>query len=150
MLVFISFYINGQTTTSITAGGDATGSNGRLSYSVGQVIYLPVYDVSNNSVTGGVQQAFEISDVSALTNDVQMRLSVYPNPSTHFLNVDFGEEETHKLKIELFDSNGKILQQKQELSKITTINLDVYVRGIYYLHILKNDQVLKTFKIIKK
>ncbi len=147
--MFISFYVSGQTTTGVTAGGEIAGSDGSVSYSVGQVFYLLINDTDANSVTAGVQQAFEISEVSALTDNILMTVSVYPNPSRHLLNVNFGDEQTRNLQLQLFDSYGKLLRQKQEVSKITTIDMRVYARGVYFLRIVKNNQVLKTFKIIK-
>jgi len=149
LIVIISFYASGQTTTGITAGGEAIGSDGTLSYSVGQVFYLPINDTDANSVIAGVQQAYEISEVSGVAQNVKIKVLIFPNPSSHLLTIDFGEENIKNLQLKFYDSNGKLLLNKQELSRTATINMEIYTRGTYYLTVIKNNQNLRTYKIIK-
>ena len=55
-----------QAQTSVNAtGGDASGSGGSVSYSVGQVVYTTNTGTSG-SVAQGVQQPYEISVVTAI------------------------------------------------------------------------------------
>jgi hypothetical protein len=46
----------------VVAGGDATGTGGKVSYSVGQIAFTYASG-TNGSVTQGVQQPFEISNL---------------------------------------------------------------------------------------
>ena len=79
-LVFFS--VSSQAQEAIpTAGGEATGSGGTVSYTVGQVNYQTASG-TNGSISEGVQQPFEISVTS--TNDisgVSLNVKAYPNPT---------------------------------------------------------------------
>ncbi|MCP4553263.1 MAG: T9SS C-terminal target domain-containing protein, partial [Bacteroidetes bacterium] len=50
-------FAHGQTTAN-TSGGEASGSGGAVSYSVGQVV-CQTYSGTNGSVAEGVQQPYE-------------------------------------------------------------------------------------------
>jgi len=55
--------IQGQSTIPST-GGNATGSGGSVSYTVGQITYR-TFSGTNGSIAEGVQQTYEISVVTA-------------------------------------------------------------------------------------
>ena len=65
--LLLGFGLTGlQAQTSVNAiGGDATGSGGSVSYSVGQVVYT-TNKGTNGSVVEGVQQPYEILVVTAI------------------------------------------------------------------------------------
>ena len=54
------------------AGGNVSGSGGSLSYTLGQVVYVPISDASGNSIEPGIQQAYELFIVSANENDLKI------------------------------------------------------------------------------
>ena len=58
-LLCVVFSIKAQQSI-ITSGGEATGTNGSASYSIGQLITTTTTN-GTGSVSAGVQQAFEIS-----------------------------------------------------------------------------------------
>jgi hypothetical protein len=73
-------------------GGDATGSGGSASYSVGQLVYT-TNSGTDGSVAQGVQQAFEISVVLGIEEANEIKLSAYPNPTTNYLTLNIAEFE---------------------------------------------------------
>jgi hypothetical protein len=138
-----------QETVSVT-GGEATGNDGTVSYTVGQVVYS-----TNSGTTGvvseGVQQPFEIYVVTALDDVKQIDLSVmaYPNPTTHFLILEIKGGVQPKYWAALYDFNGKMLMQKKITASKTEFATDNLVSATYFLKLTEGNREVKTFKIIK-
>lgn len=129
------------------SGGDATGTGGTSSYSVGQLVYTTSTG-TNGSVTQGVQQAFEISTTLGINETtINLELSVYPNPTTDYLTLKV--EKTEGLSYQMYDLQGKIIAIKTVKSTSTNISLEGQPTAIYFLNVAKNNQLVKTFKIIK-
>ena len=68
------------------SGGDATGSGGTVDYSVGQVAYITNVNASG-TVSQGVQQAYEIFTVGIQEAELNISLSVFPNPTADNLTL---------------------------------------------------------------
>ena len=110
-----------QAQTSVNAtGSNASGSGGSVSYSVGQVVYT-TNTGTNGSVAQGVQQPFEISVVTGLEEAKGINLSVtaYPNPTTDYLTLSIADFDASKLSYQLYDMNGKLLQNEKSPPKRT-------------------------------
>lgn len=139
---------SGQTAVA-SAGGNATGSGGNVSFSVGQIVYT-----TNNGTTGtvaqGVQQPFEIQTVLGVNNFyINLQMMVYPNPATNALSLEIKEYNLNELKYELVDLNGRSIANNKIVTETTILQLDAYPAAIYLLNIKQNNQLIKTFKIIK-
>ena len=98
------------------AGGNASGSGGTVSYSVGQISNT-THTGTTGSVAQGVQQPYEISDITGIqeANEISLNCAVYPNPATDFLTlkVDGSADLTlQSLAYQLCDVSGKILEYK--------------------------------------
>jgi Secretion system C-terminal sorting domain len=131
------------------AGGDATGSGGSASYSAGQVVYTSNSSASG-SVNQGVQQPYVVSTIGVSTNpDINLTMSVYPNPSTAFINLKVENQDLKNLSFQLFDVQGKILVNQKITATETTIKMEEYAQASYFLKVVDNKTELKTFKIIK-
>lgn len=149
-------------------GGDASGSGGSASYTVGQVVYTTSVGTNGNSVSQGVQQPFEISIVTGIERqDINLRCVVYPNPTTSYLilstniasNIPHGRE-SEILIYQLFNIEGRMISTDKILSENTKIKMNNLPQGNYILRIvetmdkssnnaLHKQQTIKTFKIIK-
>jgi hypothetical protein len=131
-------------------GGDASGTGGSSSYTVGQVSYV-TYIGTNGSVAQGVQQAYEVSDVTGIEDifGIDLGLNIYPNPTTDYLTLKVDLYEGNDLTYTLYDINGKILETKSIDESLTTIEMSTYSRASYFLKVVQNEQEVKTFKIIK-
>jgi hypothetical protein len=137
--------------TSVNAiGGDASGSGGSASYSVGQVVYT-TNTGTNGSVAQGVQQPYEISVVTGLEEAKGINLSVmaYPNPTTDYLQLKVESEKLKDLSFQLYDMNGKLLQNEKLTGTETQINMSNYVPSTYFIRVINGNQSIKEFKIIK-
>lgn len=133
------------------AGGNASGSGGSASYSVGQVFYQ-TYSGTNGSVAEGVQQAFEISIISAIeeAQDINLRISVYPNPASDYLELKVESEKLKDINYQLYDTNGKLLQSEKITENQTSIAMFNFVPATYFLKVTQGKKEVKTFKVVKR
>ncbi|MDG2274830.1 MAG: hypothetical protein P8L28_03195, partial [Flavobacteriaceae bacterium] len=83
LLLFTQLFYGQQTIPA--SAGEATGTGGSSSFTVGQVFYTTNAS-STGSVSQGVQQAFEFQTLSnpELTT-VQLTAVIYPNPTTDYV-----------------------------------------------------------------
>ncbi len=132
------------------SGGNAGGGGGKVSYTVGQLAYTSQND-SGGSVNQGVQQAYEISAVSAIENapGIELTSLIYPNPTSDQLVLRISKDLSGSLNYRLFDINGKLLDQQAITNQETIIPMQTYARAVYFLDVIMENQKLSSFKIIK-
>lgn len=149
-LLFIgATQVNAQETTT-TSGGNASGTNGSLSYTIGQTVYTTISGTTG-SMAQGVQQAFEIQTVLGTENfNINLQMSVFPNPTTNWFQLDIKNYDFEKLSYQILDINGKLIMQSKISSETTAITTENMSTNLYFLKVLDNNKELKTFKIIKK
>ncbi|MFT5252749.1 MAG: hypothetical protein ACI87N_001766 [Flavobacteriales bacterium] len=134
---------------AVTTGGEATGTGGTASYSVGQVVYTTATG-TNGSVAQGVQQAYEISTTVGINEaSINLELSVYPNPTTNYLTLKVDDFELSPLNFQLIDLQGKVIENEKVSSTTTSINVKSLPNAVYFLNVTKNNRIVKTFKVIK-
>ena len=133
-------------------GGNASGSGGTSSYSVGQVVYTTNTGGSNGSVAQGVQQPFEISVLTGLeeAKGINLSVSAYPNPTTDFLELKVESEKIKDLSFQLYDISGKLLQNQKITSNQTSIIMSNLVPATYFVKVTEGNKEVKTFKIVKR
>lgn len=149
LFFLVPFFIISQEIISST-NGDSSGSGGSSSYTIGQVFFNTI-ESDNGSLVQGVQQPFEFQTLStpALLT-VQLTAVTYPNPTTDFVLLKILDTALENLEYTLFDLNGKTIVSKKINSFSTKITMKNFAIGMYLLKLTKNNQPLKTFKIIKK
>ena len=134
---------------AVATGGEATGTGGSSSYTVGQVVYT-TNTGTNGSVAQGLQQPYEISTTVGINETtIQLELSVYPNPTTNYLQLKVESEKLENLNFQLIDLQGKVIENKKVTATTSTINLESLRKATYFLTVTDNNQLIKTFKIIK-
>ena len=149
LFFLVPFFIISQEIISST-NGDSSGSGGSSSYTIGQVFFNTI-ESDYGSLVQGVQQPFEFQTLStpALLT-VQLTAVTYPNPTTDFVLLKILDTALENLQYTLFDLNGKTIVSKKINSFSTKITMKNFAIGMYLLKLTKNNQPLKTFKIIKK
>lgn len=136
--------------STVAAGGNASGSGGNISYSIGQTV-----DTNHSSpgfeVTSGVQQPYEISiELGVENNLASLHLNAYPNPTIDDLTLNVGDIETSAvLSFKLFDMHGKLIDSNRITGTSKTISMGSLPASIYFLKVIRNNKEIKTFKIIK-
>ncbi len=163
LLFLLSIGLTGlQAQVSINStGGNASGSGGSVSYSVGQLTYQ-THTGTNGSVAEGVQQAYEISVVTGIVEakGINLSLKAYPNPTTDNLTLSIDASTSlniQSMSYQLFDINGRLLQNGQIASMQTSIEMSNLRPATYFLKVIHSSNnvgatqtsEVKTFKIIK-
>lgn len=155
--IFIAFCLFSNVTmlqaqeTVLSSGGEALGTGGTASYSIGQTVYS-THTGTNGSIVEGMQQPFEISIVTEIeqAKNINLVCSAYPNPATDVLTLNVENIEYSDLHFQLYDMNGKLLETKKLTDYKTSISMDNLVSAIYFLKVYTENQEIKSFKIIKK
>lgn len=133
-----------------STGGITLGSGGSVSYSVGQVSFQ-THKGTNGSVAEGVQQPYEISVVTTVEEAtvINLSVSVYPNPTTDFLILKVENIELSALSYELYNTQGKLLQNQKIESNRISIPMSNLVPATYLVKVKQENKEIKIFKIIK-
>ena len=74
-------------------------------------------------------------------------ISVFPNPTTSIVNVNFGNREG--LNYELFNLSGTLME-KGNLTENQTISLENQSASMYFLKIFEKGKTVKTVKILRQ
>ena len=147
-LFLCSFNIIAQKGT-VAAGGNASGVNGTISYSIGQIDYVTITD-SGFTITEGQQQPYEIYVTTGIDETgINLIASVYPNPSNEFLTLVVENNRIENLFFQLYDLQGKLLMNKKIERIQTAICIKEFADDIYFIKIRDRFNDLKTFKIVK-
>lgn len=133
--------------------GNASGSGGSVSYSVGQIVYT-TNTGTNGSVANGVQQPFEISIVTGLeeAKGILLFFTAFPNPTTDYLTLSIDASTSFSIQsisYQLYDIQGKLLQSEKIAGKQTSIVMSNLLPATYFVKVIQKNKELKTFKIIK-
>ena len=140
-----------QTVVS-SSGATITGASNTLSFTAGEA---SIGTITNGESLG---QGFWLGAIVAvvLSNEdftFEVQTTVYPNPVTSYLNLNFNEMAGQDFEILLYDNNGKQVyhQELENSSANETLNFSAYSQGIYLLNIVqRSTNKSKTFKIIKQ
>lgn len=151
-VILLAFGLQGLQAQEVIpdTGGEASGSGGTASYSVGQIVYT-TNTGTNGSVAQGVQQPYEISVVTSIeeVNDINLIVSAYPNPTCNFIILKVESYDKTNLSYLLFDIQGKLIETK----KIEGNQASIVVRSLepatYILKVIEGANVVKTLKIVK-
>ena len=136
----------GQRTT-VTSGGQATGTGGTVSYSIGQVVYIPATG-SGGTITQGQQQPYEILTIAGIEEaDISLSAIVCPNPTTEVVVLKV--ETVEKLSYQLYDLDGKLHLNEKVKGSQTTVSMANLPPAIYFLTVRNTNKLVKSFKSIK-
>jgi len=76
-------------------------------------------------------------------------VNVYPNPGSSYFNVPLGTNRSD-LTLQLFDAQGRRLQDTRLNSNVTTKNTGQYPGGLYFYQILSEGNVVYNGKWVKE
>lgn len=133
----------------VASGGNASGSNGSISYSIGLIAYESAIGPTG-SVNTGLQQPYEFFTIGIEDNkNISISAVVYPNPTATSVILRVANQTLENLYCQLYDTNCKIILKQTINSSETSIKMEDNIPGTYYLKINKGKTELKTIKIIK-
>ena len=129
-----------------SAGETATSSAGSLTYVVGQMTNQRT-DQLHFGVLQVTETTSEVLGISAIDN---IDFKVYPNPTTQFLQVQSTSKVPVNLSFMIYDLQGRQVLSGQLSDDKPAINVADLANHQYQLIILKENQPIKTFKIVKQ
>lgn len=154
LIVIVVFAYSGLNAQEMVtaAGGNVSSGDGSVSNSIGLLVFASASD-GNGSVTEGVQQPYEISQLVDI-NDIpadKLKLTVSPNPVVQSLLLKV--ESTTFLKdaytYNIYSSVGGLISQGKLTESETVISMMHIKSGVYFLRIDSEDNKSLTYKIIK-
>lgn len=142
---------NADNMTSLVASGStASGTSGSVTYTIGQVFYTYIGESVYN-VAQGIQHQ-QTEKTLGMPETSRAELFIFPNPTTDYVNLSLNglELDYGKKHYKLYDMQGRLLKQNTITESETPISLSTLGSAIYILTVYIDDQVLKTFKILKR
>ena len=135
--------------TNPASGGEAAGSGGTVSYTIGQLVYTNP-STASGSLNQGIQQSIEFVTLSnpELTA-VTLKAVTYPNPTTESITLALKDADLTGLSYVMVDILGRLVNKGTVSKAETKIGMKSLPIGVYILRVQQNNQALKTFKIIK-
>jgi len=134
----------------LSAGGDAAGTGGTVSWSVGQISYT-AWTATTGTITEGVQQPHEIFNMAIIekfTSD--FGCIIFPNPTTGKVTLIIRDHALNDLSFRIYDMEGIRVSEDTIDSEEVSIPMDDLKPAIYFLVILEKNQPIKNYKIIKQ
>ena len=92
---------------------------------------------------------FDLSNTSVNPRKELSNVSIYPNPTTDYLFLDFETDNVSKIDVKLTNILGQMLYKAAPDKQILGIDLNFLNKGTYFLHISKGDALFVS-KIIKQ
>ncbi len=134
-----------------SSGDHYANSSYQLDWSIGECI-IATKSKGNYMITQGFHQG-NYSNNSLINNlsydEIYTR--VCPNPTADFITINIANSvfEDGKLTCFLNDINGKLLLREEINQQEKQLNFSNYTKGIYFLSLKRDNQVIKSFKIVK-
>jgi hypothetical protein len=131
------------------AGHFHENTHGSVCWTLGETI-IHAFAGSQYQITQGFQQG--IVSVSTYAGNLLpgIEITAYPNPTRDLVIISIQKPTDNQLVYELFGINGNVL--KRDILEIpeTKIGFDHLLPGTYFIRIIQDIHLIKTFKIIKQ
>ncbi len=146
LLLVILANIKAQETVG-SAGQDLNNAQINTTFTIGEPVINTLSSNSNTILSGYHQPHLKIDAIS-IKEGKEWNISIYPNPATNYVNVDWDNKSINYLKYTLLDVNGKIILQGQNTENLR-INVEAISSGNYFLHLNSNNKQSQIYKIQK-
>ena len=132
----------------ISSGGNFyTNSAGQLSTTIGEPV-ISTYANGSNVLTQGFQQT-KIVVTGVKDNRIDFLMNVFPNPTINSLTLKI-QELKEGISYTIYSVEGKLLLTNQLIGLETKVDVSNLSKGSYFLNITENNNLIKTYKIIKQ
>ena len=135
----------------VSLGSSVSNQQGNISFTLGQPSYVNVKS-SSGSMEFGVQQPYQFVAVTSISNQPDLlSLSIYPNPAQEFLEIKNLQQliSRGKLKIQIISRSGQTVLLEDIKTFQERFDVSRYKSGAYYINVLQQEKLLRTFKFIK-
>lgn len=132
-----------------SAGGYYTATGITLSWTLGETI-IPSYGPTNGLIlTHGFQSVLRTVIVEE-NLDTQVKVVVFPNPASDYLNISFAEPLDAEVNLMLIDAQGKLFKTQviEAAASEIQLNFQDLPSGIYLLKLTKG-KLTNVYKVVK-
>lgn len=106
-------------------------------------------DADGNKQEQIISPAFKVNGTLAVTENTTSDFAVYPNPFSQILNIKLPSKITGNYVLKITDLSGKTVYSKTQREQQLKWDGSAIPKGVYFLSIENNGEVL-TKKVIKK
>jgi hypothetical protein len=121
-----------------------------ISWTLGETI-VPTFTSQDGSLilTHGFQQKLIITAVEETLEEL-VKVTIYPNPASEVINIQFQSATDKEILLYLLDSRGGVIKTDRiEVATIEkTIDLQDIPAGIYFIRIIKG-KLINVYKVVK-
>jgi type IX secretion system substrate protein len=137
----ISKSVIGSTGQTFAAGGN------KISWTVGESV-VGLMTANGNQLGNGYHSSFNLQLLSVEDTSLEALVSVYPNPTSDYLNIR--QKDNHKIDVKILDLNGKTAKEAT-LNSEEPFDISALPQGVYIMLVTDRETNKKnTYKIIKK
>jgi hypothetical protein len=132
-----------------SAGGYYTATGITLSWTLGETI-IPSYGPINGLIlTHGFQSVLRTVIVEE-NLDTPVKVAVFPNPASDYLNISFAEPLDAEVNLMLIDAQGKLFKSQviEAAASEIQLNFQDLPSGIYLLKLTKG-KLSNVYKVVK-
>lgn len=132
-----------------SAGEHFDNGSVQLSWTLGEVV-IDTYDNGTNILTQGFHQT-ELTVTAIDETIANVRLNMYPNPTSELLNIELGNNESD-INLQLFDMSGKLVHQVKIEAYQTkyVLPMNLVATGNYLVQMQSVDGKMNTtHKVVK-
>ncbi|OFY36944.1 MAG: hypothetical protein A2W91_00730 [Bacteroidetes bacterium GWF2_38_335] len=122
--------------------------NNEIEIIAGELIVLSMEGDSVSMAGGFIDGALTITSVLDLPN-YNIEISVFPNPTLNnvMVNIPIGH---NNLTIRVYNENGQLIMESKNVPVCNNVHFDKYPKGVYFINIEQNSQIISSKKIIKQ
>lgn len=110
---------------------------------------LVAFNSTNESDFSNIISVSTIDNTTAISNNSENKIIIYPNPATDYLKIEGAEKAN---KVEIIQIDGKPIMQllNVDLQNVPTINISHLSNGIYVIRIKIDNQVVVRKLLLNK
>lgn len=131
-----------------SAGGYNVSGGISISWTLGETI-IPTFRNGDLVLTHGFQQQLIITAVEE-NFQILVHVTIYPNPASDIINIQFEIPAEGDILLFLLDSQGKLVKTDRIGAGTTNKKIDMqdFAAGIYYLRMTKG-KLANVYKVVK-
>jgi hypothetical protein len=134
---------SGATTYSYSSGGAVVSPTTSTNYTVTGTNTMNCSSTAISSVSVSTCVGIE-----EFTNNNS--INIFPNPTSLLLNIELLIVNDGNYKVDVSNALGQVVLTETVISKNVVINTQHLITGMYFVNIIKNNNVIATKKIIKE
>ena len=138
-LVLFVGTLNAQTFVRSSVNSAASSNSSKIRQTIGQ----PISSVPSSHFYYGYQSPI-LTPIKSPNSDA---IAVYPNPVRAMLHV---QTPSSDYTYRLYSSTGQLIKKGQLTNRNSQVELVSLSKGVYKLHILINDKIVYSMKILKE